>query len=342
MGKYCENHNGNELCKLTNRVVSKGFCRFVCKRRPEQYEAVHLDRLREHIRKPLTAEQLADKETVSVMIPVGAVDEQYLERTVESVVKNAVGPIEILVEHDREKEGHRVLTNIMAARAKGKYLLRIDCHSAMTEGWDARMKESCGPTTLLTPVIDALDIETWAGRGRDMGLVVLTKTMQNTYPLFSHNVESREIEEETMSILGCTYMIQKDYYWHHDGCEEALGVWGAGGLEWVLKVWLTGGRVMLRTDVVSYHLFRKGGKTPFDIDIKRLNKTFIELGTRWRSGLGKGQTRPLSWLSERFSKYLNDTVQWAGKDNRYVYPLKAREKLQTVPQGSNSKEHALI
>ena len=314
----------------------------MCKQRPEQYKRKSLDEHRARVRSPLTAEQKADKETVSVMIPVGQVDEQYLERTVQSIEGNAVGPIEILVEHDHEGEGHRFLTNRMAARARGKYLLRIDCHVALSEGWDARMKASCGPTTLLKPMLDALDTETWTGKGRDMGMILLTKTMQNTYPLMSESLEERAIEQETMSILGCAYMIQKDYYWHHDGCEEALGVWGAGGLEWVLKVWLTGGRVILRTDVVCCHLFRQSGTTPFQIDINRLNKTFVELGTRWRSGLGKGQTRPLSWLSERFSKYLNDTVQWAGKDNRYVYPLKAREKLQTVPQGSNSKEHALI
>ncbi len=330
MNEYCEKHRHNELCRQTNRVVSHGFCKVVCKQRPEQYKTTSLDAYRAHVRKPLTEAQKADTDTVSVMIPVGAVDEQWLEQTVKSVKQNAVGPLEILVEHDNAQEGHRVLTNRMAAAARGKYLLRLDCHSSMSEGWDARMKESCGPTTLLKPMLDALDTETWTGKGRDMGMILLTKTMQNTYPLISQSLEDREIEMETMSILGCAYMIQKDYYWQHDGCEEALGIWGAGGLEWVLKVWLTGGRVMLRTDVVSCHYFRDGGKTPFQLDIARLNKTFVELGTRWRSGLGKGQTRPLSWLGERFSEYLNDTVQWAGKDNRYVYPLKAREALQAA------------
>ena len=71
------------------------------------------------------------------MIPVGKIDEQYLERTVRSVEDNAVGPVEILIEHDKEQEGHRVLTNRMARKAKGKYLLRLDCHSSMSEGWDA-------------------------------------------------------------------------------------------------------------------------------------------------------------------------------------------------------------
>ncbi len=327
---YCESYKGGEICKLTNRIASKGFCRLVCKQRPNKYRAVHLDKIRKKIRKPLTTEEKCDKDTVTVMIPVGKIDEQYLDRTVQSIKDNAVGSLEILIEHDTKKEGHRVLTNRMARKAKGKYLLRLDCHSAMTEGWDARMKGSCGPTTLLTPVIDALDVETWAGKGRDMGMVILTKTMQNTYPLVSHGVESRNVEEETMSIVGCIYMIQKDYYWHHDGCEEALGIWGAGGLEWILKVWLTGGKVKVRTDTVCCHCFRGDGKTPYDIDIVRLNKTFVELGTRWRSGLGKGQTRPLSWLAERFSEYLNDTVQWAGKNNRYVYPLKAREVLRAA------------
>ena len=328
MNKYCATHRHKEICTLTNRVVSAGFCKVVCKQRPEQYKAVSLDAHRAHIRKPLTKAMKADTDLVTVMIPVGCIDEQYLERTLKSITENAVGPIEILWEYDTKKEGHRVLTNRMAAAAKGKYLLRIDCHSSMSEGWDARMKASCGPTTLLTPIIDALDPETWKGKGRDMGVVILTKTLQNTYPLIADSPKIRPDETETMSILGCTYMMQKDYYWHHDGCEERLGIWGAGGLEWIFKVWLTGGKVLLRGDVVCCHLFRGSGKTPFGIDIELLNRTFVKLGKRWRDGLGKGQTRSLLWLQQKFEKYLDDKIQWAGKDNRYVFPLKAREKLQ--------------
>lgn len=330
MNEYCENHKAKEICRLTNRLVTAGFCKLVCKQRPEKYRKASLEKFRSHLRKPLTKEEKSDKSTVSVIIPVGKIDEQYVDRTVQSIKDNAVGSLEILIESDKEKEGHRVLTNRMAAKAKGKYLLRIDAHSAMSEGWDARMKASCGPTTLLTPIIDALDPEMWTGKGRDMSMVTLTRTLQNTYPMFDRSIPNRNVEEETMSILGCTYMIQKDYYWHHQGCEEALGIWGAGGLEWVLKVWLTGGKVMVRTDTVCCHLFRDDGKTPFDIDIERLNKTFLELGNRWRSGLGRGQTRSLAWLEDKFSKYLNHIVQWAGKDNRDIYPLKAREALQAA------------
>jgi hypothetical protein len=277
---------------------------------------------------------------VTVMIPVGNVDEQYVDRTVQSIRDNAVGSLEILIERDTEKEGHRVLTNRMAKAARGKYLLRIDAHSTMSPGWDARMKASCGPTTLLTPVIDALDEETWTGKGRDMAMVVLTPTMQNTYPIFAESITDRPDEIETMSILGCTYMMQKEYYWHHEGCEEALGTWGAGGLEWVFKVWLTGGRVIARTDTVCCHLFRADGKLPYGIDLVRLNQTFMELGNRWRDGLGRGQTRPLAWLSQKFEKYLNNKVQWAGKNNSYVFPLEARAKLQSRPtpdSGSGNK-----
>ncbi len=335
MNEYCETHKPKEICKLTNRLVTAGFCKLVCKQRPEKYKKVSLDKFRAHIRKPLTKEMKSDKDTVTVIIPTGNMDEQYVDRTVQSIKDNAVGSLEILIEVDKEKEGHRVLTNRMAAKARGKYLLRIDAHCAMSEGWDARMKASCGPTTLLTPVIDALDAETWTGKGRDMSMVTLTRTLQNTYPMFDKTIPNRDIEEETMSIVGCTYMIQKDYYWHHDGCEEALGIWGAGGLEWVLKTWLSGGRVMVRTDTVCCHLFRVDGKIPFYIDLKKLNKTFVELGNRWRSGLGKGQTRSLVWLEQKFSKQLNDTVQWAGMDNRDVFPLDARKKLQTVPSKDN-------
>ena len=129
--------------------------------------------------------------------------------------------------------------------------------------------------------------------------------MRNELPVIYKSIEERKLEEETMSIIGQAYMVTKDYYFQSGGCDESLGRWGASGLEWSLKTWLTGGRVIVRTDVVCGHLFRENGKTPFSLKEEQVNNAYMRIGKTWRDYRGKGQTRPLAWLAAKFANYLN-------------------------------------
>ncbi len=299
---YCEQHEHNVPCKLTGRQTTPGFCQIACKQRPEQFKAVTLDQMRNVLRPELTDEQLADKDLVSVIIPVCKADESWALKTEASIRKQAVGPIEILDDRDINHEGHRVLMNRMTKRAKGKYLLRLDAHCAMSPGWDARMKSSCDEKTIVAAMVDSLNTKTWGGSSIDMGLMILDKNMDNTYPPWKSLVQ-RELEEPTMGLAGHNYMIQKDHYWRHGGCDEDLGIREAGGLEWALKAWLTGGRVIIRTDVVCCHLFRQP-----EIGVSGARKDrdpTLMLAKKWASGMGKGQIYGLYWLAHKFESWLN-------------------------------------
>lgn len=301
MNNYCEQHEHNVPCKLTGRNTTPGFCQIGCKQRPEQFKAQTLDQMRIVLRPALTEEQLADTDLVSVIIPVCDADEEWIGRTIESVHDNAVGPTQILALRDKNHEGHRILMNRMAKDADGKYLLRIDAHCAMSPGWDARMKASCDEKTVVAAIVDSLDTKTWAGKSVDMGLIILNDVMDNTYPPWKRLID-REIEEPTMGLGGCNYMIQKDHYWYHEGCDEELGIREAGGLEWALKAWLTGGRVIIRTDVVCCHLFR----VP-EIGVSGAEKDrdpTLMLAKRWANGKGKGQIYGLYWLAHNFESWL--------------------------------------
>ncbi len=258
--------------------------------------------MRTVLRPDLTDEQVADKDLVSVCIPVCDADEEWIERTIKSVEENAVGPYEILAIRDKDHEGHRVLLNRMARDAGGKYLLRLDAHCSLSPGWDARMKSSCGKKTIVKSMLDALEPNTWTNKYQDIGFIGLSQTMDNTYPPWKGLAE-REIEEPCMSLTGCCWMIQKDHYWQHDGCDEDLGIREGGGLEWALKAWLTGGEVILRTDVVCCHLFREP-----EIGVsgaKKDREPMQMLCQKWASGEGKGQIHGLSWLAAQFESYLS-------------------------------------
>ena len=260
-----------------------------------------IDKARIRLRPPLTKAQLNDKELVSVIIPVADADMEYIDRTAANITAMAIGPVEILRDHDYKHEGHRVMMNRMAKRAKGKYLFRLDAHCAMSPSWDARMKTSCGEKTIVAAIVDSLDVETWRGSGVDMGLVILDSKMDNTYPPWKRLVD-RNIEEPTMGLGGCNYMIQKNHYWYHEGCDEELGIREAGGLEWSLKAWLTGGRVIIRTDVVCCHLFRDP-EIGVNNAVKDRDAT-VMLAQRWASGMGRGQGYELGWLARKFEPWI--------------------------------------
>ncbi len=298
---YCKNHTHDQLCKHTGGRTTALFCKVACRGRPATFKVKNLRELRDELRPRLTQEQLADKDLVSVIIPVCEADERWILRTEDSVRNRAIGPIEILDDRDVNHEGHRVLMNRMAKRARGKYLLRLDAHCAMSPGWDARMKSSCGPKTIVKPMLDALEVNTWVGGYQDIGFIGLDREFNNTYPKWKA-MNLRRLEEPSMSIGGCCWMIQKDHYWYHEGCDEELGIREGGGLEWALKAWLTGGEVLIRTDVVCCHMFREP-----EIGVNHAKKTcepVVMLAQKWGANKGKGQIYGLHWLAHRFEQYL--------------------------------------
>ena len=241
---------------------------------------------------------------VSVLIPCCKWDKEYLKRTIDSVKDAAGGEIEILSLFDRHEEGHRVLTNRMANKAKGKYLFRLDAHCAMSPEWDLRMKESCKENSVIVPMLDVLDTKTWGFSGKENGIVVLTPSFRNRTILHWKDSRDRNIEEPTMSIIGCAYMIQRDTFLERGSLNEGYGKWGAGGLEVSLKTWLTGGDVIIRTDVECAHLFRPDNHTPFKINKAIMDKAYLDIGKMWASGNGPDQKRPLSWLVNMFKEYI--------------------------------------
>lgn len=296
---YCKAHTHDVPCKHTGIRTTALYCKVACRGNPKKFET--LDEIRERLRPALTEAQLADKDLVSVIIPVCEADEKQILKTVQSIRDSAVGPIEILDDRDLNQEGHRVLMNRMAKRAKGKYLLRIDAHCSMSPGWDARMKSSCGYKTIVKPMLDALEAGTWQGGDKDIGFIGLDREFNNVYPKWK-GIHQRQIEEPSMSLGGCCWMIQKDHYWYHEGCDEELGIREGGGLEWALKAWLTGGEVLIRTDVVCCHLFRDP-----EIGVNDAKKTcepITMLAQKWAANQGKGQIYGLYWLARRFEQYL--------------------------------------
>jgi hypothetical protein len=302
---YCKAHiKGPDVyCKKVNMDCPPTFCQFTCWGDWRRWRKEDVDELRKKHFKDITEEEKNNQDLVSVIIPCITQDEKYLDRTVEAVKKTALGPIEILTEIDDTKnpKGQRRIMNELAKKAKGKYIFRLDAHCNLSQGWDARLKASCQEKTIVTVIFDGLNPDTWQGTKRDNGFVRISKKMKARFVRGWKTIEEREIEEETMGISGTAFMILKDYYWELGGSDESLGEFGTIGPEWACKVWLTGGRCIIRTDVVCYHLFRH--LTPFDVKVEEETRAQQQLYKQWVIGEDPRIKKPMAWLAMKFHHY---------------------------------------
>jgi len=215
--------------------------------------------------------------TVSVLI--ASINDPSLQRTIENVRDHADLPVEFIVINDGGSTldnipdtiiiehktilGRRVSFNEAARIATGDYLLILDPHCSMSQNWASKMVESCKERNLSYAIIRDMNPITWKYLPGSYMHVSLnqeyTEKWWNRKPLSECSVE-----EESMTITGCAWMVSKKLYWELGGYDESLGKYGWDGPEWTCKIWMgeNPGRVILRTDVICGHIFgtNNGGK----------------------------------------------------------------------------------
>ncbi len=97
---------------------------------------------------------------LTVLIPCK--NEPYLEQTIQEVLTKAHGEVEVLTHEDTgETNGMRKGINEMATRAKGKYLLKLDAHCMLADGYDIALIEAHQENWVQTPRRKRLDVEKW-------------------------------------------------------------------------------------------------------------------------------------------------------------------------------------
>ena len=113
---------------------------------------------------------------------------------------------------------------------------------------------------------------------------------------------------ETMSLQGSFFMMTKERYFDLDIDDESLGSWGMQGSSVALKTWLSGGRVICNTRTWYAHLFRTqhGFSFPYPQDGKGQARAIKTVQDVFMNNKWEKQTRPLSWLLEKFWEPLKE------------------------------------
>ena len=247
---------------------------------------------------------------LSVIIP--ARREMFAAKTAENVLANARGDTEVIlvldgawadpavpdhprlkVIHHSQAIGQRAATNEGARLSQAKYIMKLDAHCAVDEGFDVKLMADCQPDWTMIPSMHNLHAFDWvcAGCGhrsyqgvqpkqceqcqqesahtmdviwkpRENRLTVSWRFDKNLQFQYWKNHSKRPEAQgpliETMSFIGACMFLERERFWALGGMDEAHGSWGQFGTEWALKTWLSGGKLISTRKTWFAHMFRTG------------------------------------------------------------------------------------
>lgn len=250
-----------------------------------------------------------DVPDLSVIIP--ARNEMFLAKTVENILTNARADTECIVVcdgcwpdpplydhpkikviHHSEAVGQRAATNDGVKLSRAKYVMKMDAHCCVDEGFDVKLIQDCQPNWTMVPKMYNLHSFDWkclqcgeqtyqgskpaeCGKchGRNFEMVMIWQPRWNrvtTAWVFDGNIQfqysrkqakrrhAQQDIHDTMCFIGAYFFMTRDRFWEIGGLDEEHGSWGQYGVEISCKSWLSGGRLVTTKRTWVAHLFRTG------------------------------------------------------------------------------------
>lgn len=307
---------------------------------------------------------------LSILIP--ARNEMFLAKTIENILENIRGDTEIIVvldgqwaeppieDHERvhliyhsESIGQRAATNEAARMSEAKYLMKMDAHCSVDEGFDVKMMDEMQDDWTMVPLMKNLHAFDWVCQdcGNRIYQGPTPETCKECGSLFSKGAFKRDVVwiakpspnstsyrfnkdlqfkyfgeykrqqkgdiVETMSLQGSCFMVTQDKYWELELCDESWGSWGQQGTEVALKTWLSGGRVVCNKKTWYAHLFRtrKGFTWPYPPPGKSQRNARKLSKDIFLNDKWDKAVHPLSWLIGKFAP-IPDWEEHVSRNNR--------------------------
>lgn len=265
---------------------------------------------------------------LSVIMP--ARNEVYLEKTIQNVLDNIRGDTEIIVMldgyvpdpqivtnddrvrfvHKKEPIGQRACINEAARLSEATYIMKLDAHCAVDEGFDVKLMSDTQPEWTVVPRMYNLDIETWEPK--------LHKRTDYMYIGWNDKDELRalyysgndwkqwhrreELIDDTMACMGPGWFLRRDRFFEYGGCDEAHGSWGQQGIEVACKTWLSGGALKVNKKTWFAHWFRGGGGPgfPYPLPGNAVNRARDYSKDLWLNDKWPQATRKFQFLLDKF------------------------------------------
>lgn len=274
---------------------------------------------------------------VSVIIP--ARNERFLSNTIKDVLQHSTGEVEVIAVldgywmpfkevvddkrviylHRGKSHGMRAAINAGVAVSKGKYIMKLDAHCMLADGWDEALKADCEKDWVVVPRRKRLDGEKWAIQPTDKPDI---DYMYLSYPsnpndrggpglhgrLWDSKNRDASLDGEKivdlMSAQGSCYFLHREYFdWLELMDVENYGDFGCEFQEVGLKCWLSGGRVVRNKKTWYAHL-HKGKVYGRGYPLSKRNyqkavdyaRTWMYVKRRWHK-----QTLDFEWLIDKFT-----------------------------------------
>jgi hypothetical protein len=296
---------------------------------------------------------------LSILIP--SRNEKYLTKTVEDCFAKAKGETEVVVTlegampegwkevvarfpnlhtiHHSEPRGMRPAINAAAASAisrGAKYLMKLDAHCMLDEGFDTKLLADIEPNWIVVPRRKRLDAENWTLQDvgkpdidyhylsfpddpNDFGGPGLNGKVWTGRIIARKDDPQYEIDDE-MSSQGSCWVVAASYFEELELMDTAtFGPFWCEAQEVLMKAWLSGGRCVVNKKTWYAHLHK--GRSYAGEDGKR----------------GRGYHLPEKWLSQG----RNAAMKWLHNDiwPKQTLPFKTLiERFWPVPGWSDNWE----
>lgn len=263
---------------------------------------------------------------LSILIP--SRNEEWLQRTLQDIEENKRGNTEILWEEDTEPIGQRALTNKLARKAQGKYIMKVDAHCSFSKGFDVDMMNDMEDNRVLIPAMLNLYAFDWVcenGHRTHQDALQSTKSQKTihcpvcesdchkeavwqpkanspmTHGGFDSNAvfqwfepQPTKLKHQTMCIQGAGFMVTKENFFKWNLCDEKFGSWGSHGIEISIKTWNNGGEVWATRNAWMAHLYRRFEEFPYERDMKQ-----VENANKMAQAM---LTKNVRWIVEKFAQ----------------------------------------
>jgi hypothetical protein len=202
--------------------------------------------------------------------------------------------------------------NACAAVATGDYLMKLDAHCMLAEGFDEVLKADCADDWVVVPRRYSLDPERWARKDKgpiDYHYLSFPYDEQGEHiGLHGRAWGQRrkeqaevEIDDEMTSQGSCWFMSRK--HWDRLGglCVQGYGDFIQEFQEIGGKTWLGGGAVKVNKRTWYAHLHK--GKTygrGYYVSRGSWRRGLLYSSDLWVNNKWEGRVRDFSWLIEKF------------------------------------------
>jgi glycosyltransferase involved in cell wall biosynthesis len=305
---------------------------------------------------------------LSVIIP--ARNEEFLARTVHDVLEMKRGKTEViavldgawtdppLVSHkdltiiyNHTSIGQRASTNQAARLSRSRYVMKLDAHCTVDEGFDEKMMALMQDNYTMIPIMYNLHAFDWvcpkceerqyqgpsekyrvcpkcqAERHREIIWKPRWNRKSTAYRFdttlhFQYWGSYKEKQKEqgdladTLSIQGSCFMATREKYFELNLCDEEFGSWGQQGTEVACKTWLSGGRVVTNMTTWYAHMFRTQGGDfgfPYPLSQKKVDYARERSRDMFFHNKYDKQVYSFTWLLDKF-KPIPEWHEEKGKD----------------------------